>query len=381
MASRSLLVLCSLPVVGLACVSTQQLGDPQATGGGPGGVETGETESSGGLETDAESTGSETDDSIHDGCIELVWSCPSDDLVCLPEGLCVPCAGLGESPASAQGGHCCSGLVQDEGGTLCLPGPETDSCLAQGDICGYSGVTQQCCDGSVCNPSSDLCEPSGVVSDIGGCDAPTFEAAGCSFVTASVRDADPDASRRLWFLNDSDTRSIEVTITIVLAGTLEEIENEAFVVEPGAEVVWGIPDLGLPLAKTDHTSLRAGGYVSVATTAPLRVEQELEPGASAADRWRVPAMRTLSNSYTLTSETASVAVLATSELRVQWLPTVDTGGNGLPVEPVAAGASGEGPALGAGDVFRIAAADGTSSLLGTSVWGDVPFVCLGCDPS
>ncbi len=101
------------------------------------------------------------DDSIHDGCVELNWSCPSDDLVCLPEGWCVPCAGLGESPASAQGGHCCGGLVQDESGTMCLPGPETNSCLAQGDICGYSGVTQQCCAGSICNPDTDLCEPDG----------------------------------------------------------------------------------------------------------------------------------------------------------------------------------------------------------------------------
>lgn len=160
--SRSLLLLCALPFVGPACVSTQQLGDPQATQGGSGGGDTDDTAPMEGSGTDGESMGSSgVDGSIHDRCIELVWSCPSDDLVCLPEGLCVPCAGLGEDPASADGGHCCGGLVQDESGTMCLPGPETDACLAQGDICGYSGVTQQCCAGSICNPDTDLCEPDG----------------------------------------------------------------------------------------------------------------------------------------------------------------------------------------------------------------------------
>lgn len=159
LASRSLLLLCTLPLAGLACVSEQQLGDPQATDGGSGGVDTDDTGPTEGVETDAESVGSSgTDDSIHDDCIELVWSCPSDDLVCLPEGLCVPCAELGESPASAEGGHCCGGLVQDAGGTMCLPDPDPNACLAQGDICGYSGTTQQCCDGSTCNPATDLCE-------------------------------------------------------------------------------------------------------------------------------------------------------------------------------------------------------------------------------
>ena len=93
--------------------------------------------------------------------MELVWSCPSADLVCLPEGLCVPCAGEGESPASAAGGHCCGGLVQNAEGTECVLDPNPGECLATGDICGYSGVTQECCEGSVCNPITDLCEPDG----------------------------------------------------------------------------------------------------------------------------------------------------------------------------------------------------------------------------
>ncbi len=162
LSSRSLLLLCTVPLVGVACVSTQKLGDPQATDGGSGGVDTSDSAPTEGSETDDESMGSSgVDGSIHDRCIELVWSCPSDDLVCLPEGLCVPCAGLGESPASAEGGHCCEGLVQDESGTMCLPNPDTDSCLAPGDICGYSGVTQPCCEGSICNPATDLCESDG----------------------------------------------------------------------------------------------------------------------------------------------------------------------------------------------------------------------------
>lgn len=160
--SRSLVLLCTLPLAGLACVSTQQLGDPQATDGGSGGVGTDDTGPTEGVETDAESTGSfGTDGSVHDDCVELVWSCASDDLVCLPQGLCVPCAGQGESPASAGGGHCCEGLVQDAGGTMCLPNPQPGACLAQGNICGYSGTTQACCGGSICNPDTDLCEPDG----------------------------------------------------------------------------------------------------------------------------------------------------------------------------------------------------------------------------
>lgn len=162
LAPRSLLLLCAPPVAGLACVSTQKLGDPQATGDGSGGVDTSDSAPTEAAETDDESMGSTgVDGSIHDDCIELVWACPSDDLVCLPEGLCVPCAGSGESPASAQGGHCCGGLVQDESGTMCLPDPEPNECLAQGDICGYSGTTQPCCEGSICNPATDLCESDG----------------------------------------------------------------------------------------------------------------------------------------------------------------------------------------------------------------------------
>ncbi|MGH1346365.1 MAG: hypothetical protein ACRBN8_32660 [Nannocystales bacterium] len=167
MATRSFLVLCTLPLAGVACVATQNLGDPQATDGGSGGVDSEDTTPAE-SETDADPTGtSGADDAIHADCIELVWSCPSDDLVCLPEGLCVPCAGLGESPAAAEGGHCCGGLVQDASGTMCLPQP-ADSCLTPGDICGYSGVTQQCCNGSVCNPDTDLCESDGS-TDHGSC--------------------------------------------------------------------------------------------------------------------------------------------------------------------------------------------------------------------
>lgn len=162
LASRSLVFLCTLPLAGLGCVSTQQLGDPQASEGGSGGADTDDTGPTEGFETDDDSMGSSgTDGSIHDDCIELVWSCPSDDLVCLPQGLCVPCAGLGENPASAQGGHCCDGLVQDANGTMCLPDPDPNACLAQGDICGFSGTTQPCCEGSVCNAATDLCESDG----------------------------------------------------------------------------------------------------------------------------------------------------------------------------------------------------------------------------
>ncbi|MCR9161475.1 MAG: hypothetical protein ACE37F_29875 [Nannocystaceae bacterium] len=168
MTSRSLLLLLGLPLALPACVDTQELGDPQATDGGSAGeteaptTETDPGETQG--ETEGETVldpGNETDDSIHDDCVELIWSCPSDDLVCLPEGLCVPCAGEGESPASAEGGHCCGGLVQDADGSTCVPEPAADSCRPAGALCGYAGVTQPCCEGTVCNPDTDLCEPDG----------------------------------------------------------------------------------------------------------------------------------------------------------------------------------------------------------------------------
>lgn len=171
MTLKNLRLALGLPLVLGACVTEQNLGDPQGTEG-----ETSETEGTEGstssmpatsttaveTETVGETDGpTETDGSIHDDCVELVWSCPSDDLVCLPEGLCVPCAAEGESPASADGGHCCEGLVQNADGTECVVDPNPNGCLAPGDICGFSGVTQDCCEGSVCNPNTDLCEPDG----------------------------------------------------------------------------------------------------------------------------------------------------------------------------------------------------------------------------
>ncbi len=166
--SRSLLLALSLPVALSACVTEQNLGDPQETEGPPSETEDGDGPTSSDPETAGETddptegeTEGDTDSSIHDRCIELVWSCPNDDLVCLPEGLCVPCAGEGESPGSAEGGHCCEGLVQSADGLECVADPDPNGCLAPGDICGYSGVTQDCCEGSVCNPDTDLCEPDG----------------------------------------------------------------------------------------------------------------------------------------------------------------------------------------------------------------------------
>ena len=170
MTSRSLLLALGLPLTLSGCVDAQQLGDPDETDGATEGEtnppsttdepQTSETEGESVGETEGESDG-ETDGSIHDDCVELVWSCPSDDLVCLPEGLCVPCADEGESPDSAEGGHCCDGLVQNAGGTECVIDPNPEQCLALGDICGFAGVTQPCCEGSVCNPDTDLCEPDG----------------------------------------------------------------------------------------------------------------------------------------------------------------------------------------------------------------------------
>ena len=171
LAFRSLTLLSSLSMAG--CVSSQQLGDPQATDGGSGGAATestaaAETESmAGSSSTEADPTEAGTDTSVHDDCVELVWDCPTDALVCIPaEGLCVPCAGLGESPASAEGGHCCDGLVQTSDGTECVADPEPDGCLAAGDICGYGGVAQACCDGTVCNPDTDLCESDGQTAEV-----------------------------------------------------------------------------------------------------------------------------------------------------------------------------------------------------------------------
>lgn len=169
MTSRSLVLVLGIPLAFAACVDTQELGDPQDTNGGSGGETESpttddpnpdDTEGDSVGETEGESVG-ETDGSVHDDCVELVWSCPSDDLVCLPEGLCVPCADEGESPDSAEGGHCCAGLVQNADGSECVPEPATKDCRPDGALCGYAGVTQPCCDGSVCNPDTDLCEPDG----------------------------------------------------------------------------------------------------------------------------------------------------------------------------------------------------------------------------
>lgn len=94
--------------------------------------------------------------SVHDGCVPGVYSCPSDDLVCLPSSeLCVPCGPLGEAPVD---GYCCSGAVVSEDGSTCLP-DEGEGCRPAGGVCGYSGVTIGCCDGMACNPETDLCEP------------------------------------------------------------------------------------------------------------------------------------------------------------------------------------------------------------------------------
>ncbi len=92
-------------------------------------------------------------------CVQLIWSCESDERVCIPSrNACALCAPLGEDPQD-YAGHCCSGLVQNTERNRCIERPETDACIPDGGISGHTGVVQVCCEGTSFDPDTDLCEP------------------------------------------------------------------------------------------------------------------------------------------------------------------------------------------------------------------------------
>jgi len=287
LAPRSLVLLCTLPFSGLACVSTQQLGDPQATDGGSGGADTEDGGPTEGVETNAQSEGSSgTDGSIHDDCVELVWACPSDDLVCLPEGLCVPCAGLGESPASAQGGHCCEGLVQAADGTSCVEDPDPNACLAAGDICGFSGTTQPCCDGSICNPDTDLCEPDETagLEVCGDFSPPPIECPEEGTGTATLT---PDPDNDFEYGDEEDCSVISVTgdagmeTVGLMCGdlfpvfTVQSSPALEFPVVPGVDVVYTAVDTPHPNPEPSVTLHTPEGGLLFAYVNDLDLENDL----------------------------------------------------------------------------------------------------------
>lgn len=250
-----------------------------------------------------------------------------------------------------------SGEDESSSGFTPICQPDERRCADDGtsiEVCAGTGlewvVDLECGTYSVCKP----CEEGDDQCTVPICEGPcqTTEndpsSAGCAFVVNRSLHPFQEAADGLVITNPNEELSAAVQIFEVPEGVLDEELFETFNLEPGESRTI---ELTTEFVPGTGTNLRTGGIFRVYSDvpvigyqhAPLRSNRGNESALLLPDR-------VLGNDYVVVSYTSldtSIRGASYFELvaleddtTVTWTPPLDTGGNGLPIDPVSAGEEG-----------------------------------------
>lgn len=202
---------------------------------------------------------------------------------------------------------------------------------------------------------------------------------GCDFIVLGRPPSAPDEVQGVWITNPSPTSSVAVEFDVVPAGAVDRTATDLVVVPAGERVSWELSPELLPTAMTSRSSV--GRRVHVISDRPIEVSFEAPLGeASTPEARPVLPLQRLKATYTVAGAGRELQLLAPDETTVvEWVPSVRTAGNGLPVSPVEPGGIGT-MRLAPGELLHlfVDAPEG-DSLRGTEISADHPLVCVGCE--
>lgn len=271
--------------------------------------------------------------------------------------------GGGTTTVATSGGPASSGgdeVGADESSTgffpICTPGDLR--CAADGsgvEICAGTGLSWEvevmCGTYSECQPCDENDNDCSAPLCIGPCQLSINDpsSAGCAFVANRQLHRYGEAPDGLVITNPSPDLDAAVQVFEVPEGLLEESLLESFTLAPNSSQVLElssdfVPGLG--------TNLRTGGVFRVYSDTPVisYLHAPLQANRGNESSLLLPD-QVLGTDYVVTSYTSRSLndvgvsyfeiVALEDETRVEWTPSVDTAGNGLPINPVAAGETGE----------------------------------------
>lgn len=236
---------------------------------------------------------------------------------------------------------------------LCSPGEVR--CNGGSDaveVCAATGleweIQLQCGTYSTCQPCNDEeCEGPRCV---GPCELTEDDpsSAGCAFVANRQLHIYEEFADGLVVTNPSEDLMAAVEVFAVPEGLLDEVELESFNLMPGESHTLELTTEFIP---GSGTNFRTGGIFRVYSDVPVVAYQH---SPLRANRGNESALllpdRVLGKDYVVMSYnslwTAAKGVsyfelvALEDETRIEWTPPMDTAGNGLPIEPVAAGETG-----------------------------------------
>lgn len=233
--------------------------------------------------------------------------------------------------------------------------PDETRCSEDGvsiEVCAGTGleweIQLQCGTYSSCEPCND--ETCSGPTCVGPCELTENDpsSAGCAFVANRQLHVYEDFADGLVVTNPSDDLVAAVQIFEVPEGLLDEEMLQSFNLMPGEShtlelTTEFIPGLG--------TNLRTGGIFRVYSDVPVVAYQHspLRSNRGNESALLLPD-RVLGTDYVVTSynslwrNTKGVSyfelVALEDNTRIEWTPPMDTAGNGLPIDPVAAGETG-----------------------------------------
>lgn len=238
---------------------------------------------------------------------------------------------------------------------LCQPGElrcaGDDSAV---EICAATGLEWvedlECGSSSACVPCEEGDDSCTVPTCVGPCQLTENDpsSAGCAFVVNRSLHPYQDVADGLVLTNPNEELSAAVQLFEVPEGVLDETLFEQFNLAPGESKTI---ELLTDFVPGTQSNLRTGGIFRVYSDvpiigyqhAPLRSNRGNESALLLPDR-------VLGNDYvavsysslntTLRGASYFELVALEDDTRVEWTPRVDTAGNGLPIEPVAAGQTG-----------------------------------------
>ncbi len=250
------------------------------------------------------------------------------------------------------------GVTTDESadsssGFVPLCTPDETRCSESGaaiEICAPTGlewvVDVPCAEPSACEPcnDNDCTRP----SCVGPCQLTENDpsSAGCAFVANRQSHIYGDFADGVVITNPSEDLTATVTVFEVPEGLLDEVMIADFPLPPGDSEVL---ELETDFEAAFGSSVRTGGIFRIYSTTPVVAYQHapLRSNRGNESALLLPD-RVLGNDYVVMSYNSLVGnnvrgvsyfelVALEDNTRVEWTPRMDTQGNGLPIDPVAAG--------------------------------------------